>query len=312
MIHVPPCMTECRDIQVCRNAPAVGHRTRLHVEGRARLLAGEPGPLFLADWMGPVFLHFAVPAERLGGVTPYPLDLWEGVGVVSLVAFTMGRLRLARLPRLSGACFLPFRRLRFLNLRAYVRVGSEPGITFLTEWISSRTQAWLGPWLYGLPYRWGAHTFCERGPECGLVRVRDRTGPDVLAFEWRRDEDILAVSGRGSFDEFVLERHTCFLGGRGCPRLFRIWHPPWRRAGAGIRGLRDDLLRRACPEWWGTTVFLGAHVADGIRDVWMGRPLAGIGSLGRAPAGGRVGGATGLESLPPRVGGREWQCKSTP
>ncbi len=220
-----------------------------------------------------MFLHFAVPAPLLQAATPFPLETWQGEAIVTLVAFTMRRMRFARWERLSEVLLWPFREQLFLNLRTYVRVGGEPGITFLAEWISSWTQAQLGPRLYGLPYRWGRHEFAHdplRGRWTGRVVERGRVG----GFEYRLRPcpDHFAAVAPGSFAEFALERHTCFLGG-GRRRCFRIWHPPWPLA-ADDAEIRDDSLLRACAPWWSATRFLGGHVSPGVTDVWMGRPLA--------------------------------------
>ncbi len=220
-----------------------------------------------------MFLHFAVPAPMPQAATPFPLETWQGEAIVTLVAFTMRRMRFARWERLSEVFLWPFREQRFLNLRTYVRVGGEPGITFLTEWISSWTQAQLGPRLYGLPYRWGRHHFTHepmRGRWTGRVRERGCVG----GFEYQASGAGagFAPAESGSFAEFALERHTCFLGGSGPKRCFRIWHPPWPLAAVDA-GIRDDSQLRACAPWWSATRFLGGHVSPGVTDVWMGRPL---------------------------------------
>jgi hypothetical protein len=221
-----------------------------------------------------VFLHFAVRAPLVQAVTPFPLETWHGEAVVTLVAFSMRRMRFARWERLSEVLLWPFREQLFLNLRTYVRVGGEPGITFLAEWISSWIQAQLGPRLYGLPYRWGRHEFAHdpvRGRWTGRVVERGRVG----GFEYRLRlcPDHFAAAAPGSFEEFALERHTCFLGGSGPKRCFRIWHPPWPLAAVEAE-IWDDSLLRACAPWWSATRFLGGHVSPGVTDVWMGRPLA--------------------------------------
>src|SRR6266511_817341 len=50
-------------------------------------------PLFYAHWMRAVFVHFEVEPAVLQNEVPFPLDLWQGRAFVSLVAFTMERLR---------------------------------------------------------------------------------------------------------------------------------------------------------------------------------------------------------------------------
>lgn len=247
--------------------------TCLHLAARERLLQAEPGPLFLGDWARPVFLHFAVPAAELQPCTPFPLDRWNGDAVVSLVAFTMRRMRFARCERLSEFLLWPFREQHFLNLRAYVTVAGEPGITFLREWISDRAQAQLGPRLYGLPYRWGRHEFRHGGPAGGNWQGRVVEHGAAGEFRYRAQAGGAAhgPAPAGSFAEFVLERHACFLAGQRHRRMFRIWHLPWTQTVAEAEVPDDSLLRRAVP-WWPATRLIGAHVSDGAHDVWMGRP----------------------------------------
>lgn len=221
-----------------------------------------------------MFLHFAVPAPLLQAATPFPLETWHGEAVVTLVVFTMRRMRFARCERLSEVLLWPFREQLFLNLRTYVRVGDEPGITFLTEWISSWIQAQLGPRLYGLPYRWGRHEFAHDPVRVRWAgRVTDRAGAGAFQYLVTGLVQNFAPANPGSFAEFALERHTCFLDGARRRRCFRIWHPPWPLAAADVE-IRDDSLLRACAPWWSATRFLGGHVSPGVTDVWMGRPLA--------------------------------------
>lgn len=81
-------------------------------------------------------MHYAVDPDTIQSHVPLPLDLWKGRAVVSLVAFTMNRLRLARWPVLDWT-FLPIRTTRFLNLRTYVQNDGPKGIFFLKEYVSS-------------------------------------------------------------------------------------------------------------------------------------------------------------------------------
>ena len=60
------------------------------------MIAGEGRPLFWADWLRLVFIHYAVDPERLQPQVPFALDCYEGQAYVSLVAFVMHRLRLRR------------------------------------------------------------------------------------------------------------------------------------------------------------------------------------------------------------------------
>ena len=193
--------------------------------------------------------------------------------MVTLVAFTMRRMRWAACERLSEWMLWPFREQRFLNLRTYVRVNGEPGITFLAEWISSATQALLGPAVYGLPYRWGAHDLDNGGGGRWSGRIRERGQPGAFCYRVAPDcsgeEEPAQIGG---FAEFALERHTCFLRGARRHRRFRIWHEPWRQQTV-VPLVTDDSLLRGNLSWWPAATLIGAHRSPGACDVWMGRPF---------------------------------------
>jgi len=123
---------------------------------RVRMLSLPGEPLFIADWCDLFFLHFAVDAEVLQREVPFPLDLFEGRAFVSLVSFGLERLRLFQAPTLTEGVFGPFTRSHFLNVRAYVTHGGEPGIYFMQEFLSNRLSIPFGRPLYGLPYHYAA------------------------------------------------------------------------------------------------------------------------------------------------------------
>lgn len=192
---------------------------------------------------------------------------------MSLVAFRMRRFRFARGGWLGEWLCWPIREQCLLNLRSYVCVAGEPGITFLSEWVSDPMQVPLGPLLYGLPYRWGRHSYQhEPSAGCWSGQVTSRPGEaDELRYCVSVKDTGFAPSRAGSRDEFLLERHTCFLRGRGRGRRFRIWHEPWAQQAVKAEMGEDSLLRHFAP-WWRETRFMGANISPGVRDVWMGRP----------------------------------------
>ncbi len=70
----------------------------LSTAARERLLANRGEPLFLARWDRTVFIHYEAEPASLQRCVPFALDLHRGRAFVSIVAFTMQRLR----PRLGG------------------------------------------------------------------------------------------------------------------------------------------------------------------------------------------------------------------
>jgi hypothetical protein len=102
---------------------------------QARLLSVRGEPLFLADWLRVVFIHFEVDPDALQRDVPFALDLQQGRAYVSLVAFTMRDMH----PRLGGKLgallFKPIATHNFLNVRTYVKhQGESASISWPNGW----------------------------------------------------------------------------------------------------------------------------------------------------------------------------------
>lgn len=229
-------------------------------------------PLFLADWIEAVFIHYDVDPIAFQAQVPYDLDLRDGRAYVSLVAFTMDRLRPARLGRTAALLLAPIARHSFLNVRTYVRHRGEPGIYFIAEWLPNRLAVLLGPRTFGLPYRLGRLDY-------GHDRRTDRLTGTVAASstDGRLSYDAtptcsgLESCKPGSIDEFLLERYTAFTR-RGRTRLlFRVQHAPWPQSAVDVR-VDDDRLLQQSGRWIERAVLIGGNYSPGVTDVSIGPP----------------------------------------
>jgi uncharacterized protein len=237
---------------------------------RQRMLSAPGEPLFHADWVRSVFIHYEVEPSVLQQAIPFPLDVRDGKAYVSLVAFTIRHLR----PRFGGKfgelVLRPIAHHGFLNVRAYVLCNGEPGIYFLSEWLSNRWAVPLGPPIFGLPYRLGKlnyHHTHERNCVRGEVVVCDAR----LAYEGGLPTGINFEPCReGTLDEFLLERYTAFTRRGTKSRFFRIWHPPWLQAPLDVDVREDRLLTENWP-WFTAAKLLGGNYSPGVF-AWMGRP----------------------------------------
>mgnify|MGYP001189003474 CR=1 FL=1 len=244
-----------------------------NLAAKRRLLSSFGEPLFLGDWDRVLFLNFEVNREALQSEVPFELDLWEGRAYVTLVAFTLRRLRF----RLGGSVGRlicgPIAEHEFLNVRTYVRHRGEPGIFFLTEWVPNRLARWLGPATFGLPYRLGElrydHDFAQ-GKLTGTVRDR-ATGSNLNYFGRIMTGTDPRPVENGSRDEFLLERYTAFTTRRSQKMFFRIWHEPWLQSAVEVQ-FHDRTLLTDRWSWFEKATFVGAHFSSGARDVWMGFP----------------------------------------
>lgn len=218
-------------------------------------------------------LHFEIDAGRLQRAIPFELDLFDERAFVSLVTFTMRRMRLAWGGRLTRWLCAHLGEQRFLNVRTYVRTRDETGIYFITEWMSHALCVPLGPLTYGLPYRWGRLNFGPVTDGGVRGRIEPRLGRTAFDYQARpiAGEWDFAGCEPGSLTEFLVERYTGFTRRGNRRRLFRIWHEPWRMAQAEAHWADDSLLGQHLP-WWGETRFAGANYSAGAFDIWMGRP----------------------------------------
>ena len=240
---------------------------------RRRMLSCPGEPLFIAGWHRVVMIHFEMDPATLQRAVPFPLDLWNGRAFVSLVAFTMYRMRPRVGGKLAALLFRPIATHDFLNVRAYVRLGDECGIHFLAEWLSNRLAVLLGPATFGLPYHYGLtaydHDWHHRSIRGQVTDAKNRTrlkycgtlaGPGTLR-----------PCVAGSLDEWLMERYTAFNAAGGRKRFFRVWHPPWPQCAANVQVDEISLLTNIWP-WFESSPIVGANYSPGFDTVWMGRP----------------------------------------
>lgn len=259
----------------------------LSIAARRRLQSVWGEPLFVADWLRVLMVHLAVDPACLQRAVPFPLDLRDGRAYVSLVAFTLSDLR----PRFGGwlaaQLFRPIATHDFLNVRTYVKVGDEPGIHFLAEWLSNRLAVGLGPRLFALPYRHGVLRYDHdwtRGSLRGCVG--DISGKGALRYAARLTSvPAFAHCGADTLDAWLMERYTAFNGVQNRRRFFRVWHAPWQQCAAEVTIEDASLLWTHWP-WMRQAQLVGGHFSPGATQVRMGRAHR-LGK-GTFPSGARV------------------------
>jgi uncharacterized protein YqjF (DUF2071 family) len=244
------------------------------IDARESFMALEGEPFLIADWEGALFLHYAIAPRALQPYVPFELDRFDGRAFVSLVAFTMRRMRFARGGRLGAWLCASVSEQRLLNLRTYVRYGKDSGIYFMAEWVSHWLCAQLGPSMFGLPYHWARLAF-QHAPRHGCIegRVEARHGNGTLSYSTSRmDEcDSFATCEPDSLDAFLLERYVAFTSRGADWHFFRVWHHPWLQAQVKLERIDGGLPDQSVP-CWSQTCFVGANFSPGVFGVWMGPP----------------------------------------
>ena len=237
--------------------------------GKRRMLTKPGEPLFFGTWDKAVFIHYETDPDILQRQIPFELDLREGRAFVSLVAFTLLRMR----PRIGGRLgewlFKPIASHEFLNVRTYVRQAGEPGIFFLAEWLSNPLSVRLGPRSFGLPYRFG-HLHYAHAKKNDDISGSVAATEGHLKYRSAISAAVFESSEEGSLTEFLLERYTAFTCRGHRRRLFRVWHEPWPQTPIEVEVMAADLLA-STGAWWRSAESVGANYSPGV-DVWMGRP----------------------------------------
>lgn len=225
--------------------------------------------MFRGAWMSVLFIHYEVEPARLQAEVPFPLDVRDGKAYVSVVAFSQERLRFAFGGEMTNWVGRWFANHKFLNVRTYVRHGDETGIFFLAEWVPKRVATWLGPPLFGLPYRFGRIEY-----EHGERKMRGCVTGRETGFSYKAERDAaqcFAPCERGSLDEFLLERYVAYTDWHGLRRMFRVRHEPWPQTRVEVMVDNESLLRERFT-WWPETQRVRANFSPGVSAVTIGRP----------------------------------------
>ena len=175
--------------------------------------------------------------------------------------------------KLGEKIFAPIGNHTFLNVRTYVKHGSEAGIYFMREWLPNRLAVCFGPGVFGLPYRYGQLHYDHRH-ETGVLKGQVSESGGNLSYQVKMNDQKYGPVEEESLRGFLLERYTAFTCGYGMRRFFRVWHEPWHQIEVDVEILNNTLLTRAPGggQWAGDARLLGANYTPGAKGVWMGRP----------------------------------------
>ncbi|KPP98386.1 MAG: hypothetical protein HLUCCA01_10295 [Bacteroidetes bacterium HLUCCA01] len=175
------------------------------------------GPwVYYQEWNEAVFLHWPVDASLVRPLVPagLSLDLLDGSAWVSVVAFTMQRIR----PRWVPA-FPPVSTFPEINIRTYVRRNGLSGVYFLSIEAGNRVSCALARSLSGLPYRYSP---MQRGSD--YFRSNNPQPGDRLELRWQMGVPLVDKSPA---DVFLTERYALFQEHKQQLNTYQIHHVEW-------------------------------------------------------------------------------------
>ncbi len=171
---------------------------------------------FYQEWNRAIFLHWEVDYDELEKLVPASLeiDLIDGKPWVSLVAFTMEKIRPRYLP-----AFKPISDFDEINVRTYVKAPNKSGVYFLSIEGGKRLSCQVAKSISQLPYRYSRikrthNQYISQNAEFD----------DSLEIQFKVGE---MVEKKSLLDKWLTERYALFQDFRGTINEFEIQHIEW-------------------------------------------------------------------------------------
>jgi uncharacterized protein YqjF (DUF2071 family) len=171
---------------------------------------------FYQEWNNAIFLHFQVTLAELEKFVPKELeiDLFEGKPWVSVVPFTMEKIRPRYLP-----AFPPISDFHEINIRTYVKFNNKTGVYFLSIEGGKKLSCIVARGISELPYRFSEikrtpNTYSSQNPEFN----------DALDIEYRIGKEL---SAKTELDKWLTERYALFQDAEDVINEFEIHHLEW-------------------------------------------------------------------------------------
>jgi len=203
----------------------------------------DDGWIISQRWSDVLFLHYEVDAKTLQEKVPYPIDLFEGKAIVSIVPFVMGRIRFPFLPPVPGLS-----KLIELNLRTYVRVGGRPAVYFFTLDANHLPGVLIARSFFSLPYRWRRMKLNHQEKytfESSSLKLSARVEDDLISSD---------------FDRWCTERYALVTKWFRGDLMGIVEHQPWTLQRAQLLNLEDHFSK----EYLALNKFIGATYAKNL------------------------------------------------
>jgi uncharacterized protein YqjF (DUF2071 family) len=182
---------------------------------------------FYQEWNNAIFLHFKVDLEELKKHVPKELeiDLFQGESWVSIVAFTMEKIRPKNIP-----AFSPISNFHEINIRTYVKMNNKTGVYFLSIEGGTKLSCKIAKFISNLPYR---YSIIERSSKhYSSINLKFK---DELCFEFEIGKQI---EHKSEIDNWLTERYALFQETDNYINEYEIHHLPWLINDVEIKSLK--------------------------------------------------------------------------
>ena len=181
---------------------------------------------YYQEWNRALFLHWAVPFEQLRKCVPknLNLDTFDGNCYVSLVAFTMEKIRPKFLP--SVGCISNFDEI---NIRTYIDNDGKKGVYFLNIEAGKKISAFIAKTISGLPY--------EKSKISRTEKLYDSKNLKK-GFQLNTEFEIKGkITEKTQLDKWLTERYCLYLDQDKEVFRYDIHHKEWKIKKLNIKSL---------------------------------------------------------------------------
>lgn len=182
---------------------------------------------FYQEWNNAIFFHFKVDLEELKKHVPKELeiDLFQGESWISVVAFTMEKIRPKNIP-----AFSPISNFHEINIRTYVKKNNKTGVYFLSIEGGTKLSCKIAKYISDLPYR---YSLIERSSKhYSSINLKFK---DELCFKFEIGKQI---EKKSELDNWLTERYALFQETDNYINEYEIHHLPWLVNDVEVKSLK--------------------------------------------------------------------------
>ena len=182
---------------------------------------------FYQEWNNAIFLHFKVDLEELKKHLPKELeiDLFHEESWISVVAFTMEKIRPKNIP-----AFSPISNFHEINIRTYVKMNNKTGVYFLSIEGGTKLSCKIAKYISDLPYRYSIIERSSKHYSSINLNLKDE-----LFFEFEIGKQI---EHKSELDNWLTERYALFQETDNYINEYEIHHLPWSVNDVEVKSLK--------------------------------------------------------------------------
>ena len=188
---------------------------------------------YYQEWNNALFLHWKVSTEELTKLVPSTIsvDTFKGESWVSLVAFTMEKIRPKFLPSVSTISDF-----HEINIRTYLTQDNKQGVYFLNIEAEKHISSFVAKLLSGLPYEKATIDRQSKEKVQKYISTNNSKG-------FRLDTTFTVgqkIGDKSELDKWLTERYCLYLDKEDKLYRYEIHHKPWELYNVEISNLTTD------------------------------------------------------------------------